>query len=103
MLENTIADFLIYCKSYSFGTRSLEVFSSMLHKLSKHLTCLHINSITEISYEHLVSFVISGNPSVYTKKHRIWTLHQFFHYLKTIKLLKTNIALKLPYPKYEEL
>jgi site-specific recombinase XerD len=71
----------------------------MLDKFSKHINSLKITTIRDISYLHLLSFVISGNPSAFTKKHRVWTLHQFFHYLKTIKIFKTNIALKLPYPK----
>ena len=49
MLQNIISDFLIYCKAYNFGVRSLEVFSSRLKELSKHInslqnrrkTCLH--------------------------------------------------------------
>jgi site-specific recombinase XerD len=84
------------------GICSIEVFSFMLDKFSKHITSLQITTIKDISYQHLLSFVISGNPSAYTKKHRVWTLHQFFHYLKTIKLFKTNIALKLPYPKIDK-
>jgi integrase/recombinase XerD len=99
MLNSIIQDFLSYCKTYDFGTRSMEVFSSMLDKFSKHINSLKITTIRDISYLHLLSFVISGNPSAFTKKHRVWTLHQFFHYLKTIKIFKTNIALKLPYPK----
>lgn len=99
MLHNTISDFLSYCKTYNFGKRSLEVFSSMLKKLAGHVHSLHINSIREISYKHLLSFVISGNPSVHTKKHRIWSLRQFFQYLKNKKIVKDNIAMKIPYPK----
>jgi integrase/recombinase XerD len=102
MLNSIIPDFLSYCKTYGFGTRSLEVFSSMLNKFSKHINSLQITTIREISYQHLLSFVTSGNPSAYTKKHMVWTLHQFFHYLKTIKIFKTNIALKLPYPKIDK-
>jgi site-specific recombinase XerD len=102
MLHSIIPDFLSYCKTYGFGTRSIEVFSSMLNKFSQYINSLHINSIREISYKHLLSFVTSGNPSVYIKKQRVWTLHHFFHYLKIIKIFKTNIASKLPYPKIKK-
>jgi site-specific recombinase XerD len=99
MLSSIITDFLAYCKTYNFGKRSIEVFSSRLKELSTHLHSLNIHSIHETTYEHLLSFVSSGNPSVYTKKHRVWTLHQFFHYLKINTIIKKNIASKIPYPK----
>jgi len=102
MLENIISDFLISCKTYNFSKRSKEVFSSTLKKLSQHLNSLHIKSNKDITYEHLLSFVISGNPSVHTKKQRVWTLRQFFHYLKINKVIKKNIVLKLPYPRIDK-
>lgn len=102
MLHTTISDFLSCCKTYGFGTCSLEVLSSVLNKFSKHINSLQITAIRDISYKHLLSFVASGNPSVYTKKHRVWTLHQYFHYLKTIKVFNTNLALKLPYPRIDK-
>ena len=102
MLHNTISDFLVYCKTYNFGTRSLDVFSSVLNKFALFLDALRVSSIKEISYTHLLSFTIDGNPSAHTKKQRVWTLHQFFHYLKLKNVFKTNIALKLPYPKIDE-
>jgi site-specific recombinase XerD len=102
MLVSIIADFLHYCKTYNFSVRSIQVFSSRLKEFSKHLQSLHIYSITDITYHHLLSYVSSGIPSVYSKKHRVWTLHQFFHYLKINNILKTNIASKLPYPKIKK-
>ena len=99
MLFNTISNFLTYRKTNGFSKRSLEVFSSMLKKFTEHLHSLHIHSIREISYKHLLSFVISGNPSVHTKKHRVWSLRQFFQYLKNMKIIKDNIASKIPFPK----
>lgn len=99
MLGNTISDFLSYSKTYGFSPRSLEVFSSILKKFAEHVYALHINSIREITYKHLLSFVISDSPSAYTKKHRVWSLRQFFQYLKNIKVFKENIALKIPYPQ----
>lgn len=102
MLHNSISDFLSYSKTYNFSKRSLEVFSSMLKKFAEHIHSLHIHTIREISYKHLLSFVISGNPSVHTKKQRVWSLRQFFHYLKIKKVFKENIALQVPYPKINQ-
>lgn len=102
MLASIIADFLHYCKTYNFGARSIQVFSSRLNEFSRHLHTLHIQSITDITYHHLLSYVSSGTPSVYSKKHRVWTLHQFFHYLKINNIIKKNIASKLPYPKIKK-
>jgi site-specific recombinase XerD len=47
----------------------------------------------------LLSFVISDNPSAHIKKHRVWSLRQFFQYLKNKKRIKENIAIKIPYPQ----
>jgi site-specific recombinase XerD len=102
MLETIIADFLTYCKTHGFSTRSVEIFSSTLNKFSQFIISIHIPSIRKITYKHLLSFVTSGNSSVYIKKQRVWTLHQFFHYLKIIKIRKTNIASRLPYPKIKK-
>lgn len=66
MLASIIADFLHSCKTYNFGVRSIQVFSSRLKKFSKHLQSLHIYSITDITYHHLLSYVSSGIPSVYS-------------------------------------
>ena len=98
-MASIITDFLTYCKTYNFGKRSLEVFSSRLKEFATHLHSLNIHSIHEITYVHLLSFISSGTPSVYTKKHRVWTLHQFFHYLKIHNIVTKNIASKIPYPK----
>jgi site-specific recombinase XerD len=102
MLQYIISDFLNYSKTHDFSTRSLEVFSSVLQKFSQFIKSIHINSIREISYKQLLSFVTSGDPSVYARKQRVWTLHQFFHYLKVIKCITKNIASQLPYPKIKK-
>ena len=99
MLKKIISNFLIYCKLYNFSTCSLNVFTSKLNEFSRYIDSLHLKSITDIKYEHLLSFVIFGTQSVYTRKDKVWVLHQFFHYLVTNKFIKKNIALKLPYPK----
>ena len=102
MLQNSISDFLSYCKTYGFSSRSIEIFSSKLNEFAEHLLSLHIHSIREITYKHLLSFVVSGNPSVHTKKHRVWSLRQFFQYLKNKKVYKDNIALKVEYPQIDK-
>lgn len=99
MLHNTISDFLSYSKTYGFSSRSLEVFSSILKKFAEHVQSLHIHSLHEITYKHLLSFITTGSPSIHTKKHRVWSLRQFFQYLKNINVFKENIALKIPYPQ----
>ncbi len=99
MLHKIILNFLKYCKLYNFSTRSLEVFTLRLNEFSRYIDSLRIKAVSDLKYEHLLSFVISGNPSIYIRKHRVWTLHQFFHYLVTNKIIKRNIASKLPYPK----
>jgi len=43
-----------------------------------------------------------SSPSVHIKKARIWTLRQFFHYLKLKGYIRENIATELPYPKIEK-
>ena len=99
MLQKIISNFLKYCKLYNFSTRSIEVFTSRLNEFSRYIDSYCIKAITDIEYEYLLSFVLSGTPSVYTRKSKVWVLHQFFHYLVTNKIIKKNIALKLPYPK----
>jgi len=102
MLSTTVSDFLAYCKTCNFGVRSLEVFTSVLNKFTEHLTSINIASIQIVTYPHLLSFIIADNPSVHTKKQRIWTLHQLFHYLELQKIINKNIAMKLPYPKIDK-
>jgi integrase/recombinase XerC len=102
MLLKTISDFLIYCNTCDFGVRSRKVFSTILPKFNEFVTSLAINSIKDISYTHLLTFVTSGNASVHLKKQRVWTLHQFFHFLKLKKLVHKNIATTLPYPKIDK-
>jgi len=102
MLLKTIKDFLLYCNTCDFGVRSLKVFASILPRFNEFITSLDITSIKDISYPHLLEFVISGNASVHLKKQRVWALHQFFHFLKLNKLVTSNIATALPYPKIDK-
>jgi len=101
MLKENINDFLIYCKIHNFSKRSQDIFRSRLIEFNKFLNTLKLNSIHEIKYSHLTDFIINNNSSVHVKKPRIWTLRQFFHYLKLIGIIKKSIANILPYPKIE--
>ena len=102
MLQNIIPNFLNYCKHYRFSKKAIQAFTTRLGELDTFLDLNQIESLNEIRYSHLIDFVTTGNPSVHIKKVRVWTLHQFFHYLRFQKMIEVNIALKLPYPQMEK-
>ena len=102
MLQNNIANFLNECKHYQFSKSTIEAFTTRLGELDRFLEFHHVKSLDDISYRHLLEFVASGNVSGHVKKVRVWTLHQFFHYLRFHKLVEVNVAEKLPYPKLEK-
>ena len=92
MLQNNIGNFLQYCKNSSFSERSIESLTFRLNEFSDFTNTIPVNSISEIKFPHLVQFVTDfKQPSVHVKKARIWSLHQFFHYLKLQKLINANI------------
>ena len=103
MLQNNIANFLHYCKNSDFSERSIESLSFRLNEFDKFIQENSISNIKNINYQHLIKFVADDNkPSAHVKKARVWSLHQFFHYLKLKQVIQHNIALKLPYPKIEK-
>ena len=103
MLHNNITNFLHYCKNSNFSERSIESLTFRLNELNRFLNAIPICNINEINYQLLAQFVTDFNrPSVSVKKARVWSLRQFFHYLKLQQLINDNIALKLPYPKIEQ-
>ena len=103
MLHINITNFLQYCKNSNFSERSIESLTFRLNEFNQFIRSQAISSIREINHQLLSQFVIDFNsPSVYVKKARVWSLRQFFHYLKLQKLIPDNIALKLPYPKIEQ-
>jgi integrase/recombinase XerC len=102
MLQNIILNFLNYCKHYHFSDSAIEAFTTRLNELDRFLQRHQIKSLNEITYPHLMEYVASGNVSSHVKKVRVWTLHQFFHYLELSKLIKVNIAQRLPYPKIDK-
>ncbi|MBC8179994.1 hypothetical protein H8E88_02610 [candidate division KSB1 bacterium] len=63
----------------------METLSLRLREFNNFIQEQSINSINKINYQHLLQFVADyGTPSPSVKKARVWSLHQFFHYLKLI-------------------
>ena len=100
MLHSLVADFLHYCKTSDFSDSSVETLSAQLYQFNCFINQNSVNSIQGISYLHLTAFIADHrNPSVHVKKQRVWSLHQFFHFLKIHNLIEKNIAGSIPYPK----
>ena len=99
MLQENTTDFLNACKQNNFSAKSLESFSIRLLEFDAFLTSLSLNHVSEIRYEHLMDFVSSGNASPHVKKQRVWSIRQFFHFLKVKDVISDNPAKGLPYPK----
>ncbi len=102
MLTIKIEHFLKYCKVSNFADKSIESLRLRLKGFNKFINDTGIASAKDISYKHLRSFLMDDNPSIHVKKARIWSLRQFFHFLKLNGWVKINIALDLPYPKIEK-
>ena len=103
MLQNNITNFLQYCKNSNFPERSIDILSFRLNEFNKFIQAYSNLTVTNVNYQHLLRFVADYNkPSPHVKKARVWSLHQFFHYLKLQQLINDNIALNLPYPKIEK-
>lgn len=100
MLTSSINQFLNYCKIANFSKKSLDSFRCRLYEFHEYCNLSSIKSIPQLSYSHLIDFIADYNkPSVHIKKVRVWTLRQFFHFLKVNKIIDKNIALDIPYPK----
>lgn len=103
MLQNNITNFLNYCNNSNFSERSLETLSFRLNEFNRFIQSFPNLTISKITYQHLLQFVADyGSPSPSIKKARVWSLHQFFHFLKLQQLIPHNIAAKMPYPKIEK-
>ena len=103
MLQHNITNFLEYCNNSDFSKRSIETLAFRLNEFNRFIQSLSIFTISQINYQQLVQFIADyGQPSPSVKKARVWSLHQFFHYLKLQQLIQKNIALELPYPKIEK-
>ncbi len=100
MLDKTIRQFLNYCTTANFSAKSLKTLRCRLSEFKDFIHQKDIDSIPRISYSLLLEFVADyKNPSVHIKKARVWTLHQFCHFLTAHKIMDNNIALQIPYPK----
>lgn len=103
MLEIKIVHFLDYCKVSNFATRSIQSLRVRLNEFGRFLDKAPVGSLQAISYRHLKEFITQyQSPSIHVRKARIWSLRQFFHFLKLNGWIKTNIASDFPYPKIEK-
>ena len=103
MLKTEIEHFLTYCKVSDFSGKSIETFTIRLNEFNEFLKTTSATSIQDISYLHIREFVGDYKcPSIHIRKARVWSLRQFFHFLKLNGLVDENIALSLPYPKLEK-
>ena len=97
MLEIKIEHFLNYCKVSNFATRSIQSLRVRLNELSRFINEVPVESVQGISYRHLKEFITQyRTPSIHVKKARIWSLRQFFHFLKLNGWIKKNIASDFP-------
>ena len=100
MLRSLVSDFLHYCKTSDFSDNSLETLSAQLFQFNSFVNQHALHSIQDISYRHLTEFIADHrDPSVHVKKQRVWSLRQFFHFLKIHNQIEENIASEIPYPK----
>ena len=103
MLEVEIEDFINYCNISDFADKSKETLRIRLNEFNEFLKTTTVTSLIDISYQHLRRFIGDFKiPSVHIKKARVWSLRQFFHFLKLNGWVGENIALDLPYPKIEK-
>ncbi|MDX2441667.1 MAG: tyrosine-type recombinase/integrase [Desulfobacterales bacterium] len=103
MLEIKIEHFLDYCKVSNFATRSIQSLRVRLNEFNRFIDKAPVESVQGISYGLLKEFITQyRGPSIHVKKARIWSLRQFFHFLKLNGWIKTNITSDFPYPKIEK-
>jgi len=103
MLETEMKHFLSYCRISEFAKKSIEALTTRLNEFKEYLETTTITSVKDILYQHLREYVAEfKDPSVHIKKGRVWTLHQFFHFLTLNGWVSENIARDIPYPKIEK-
>ena len=103
MLSSEMSHFIAYCKVSDFSEKSIETLTLRLKDLDRFMALREVYRVEDLSYIHLKEFVTRfGNNSVHVKKAKIWTLHQFFHFLHLNGRIRDNIALQIPYPKMEK-
>jgi integrase/recombinase XerC len=100
MLEKFIRDFLDYIRITKFADKSIESYRIRLREFNEYVKTTPAKTIKDITYLHIREFVGDyKNPSEHVRKFRIWSLHQFYHYLELKDLVEENIAQSIPYPK----
>lgn len=103
MLNEEMRHFLEYCKVSDFSEKSIESLTTRLNEFNEFLKRATVTSLKDISYQEIRKFIADYNsPSIHIKKGRVWTLHQFFHFLTLNGWVSENIALDIPYPKIEK-
>ena len=103
MLERLIREFLDYSKITNFADKSKESLRTRLKEFKDYIQQTSANNIQEITYNHLREFIGDyKSPSVHTRKSRIWSIHQLYHYLEMKDLVEGDIAQSIPYPKMEK-
>jgi integrase/recombinase XerC len=103
MLSSEMNHFLAYCKVSGFSDKSIETLALRLKDFYEYLMSVFVFKPEDISYHHLKEFItLYGKTSVHVKKAKVWTLHQFFHFLQLNGRISENIALQIPYPKIEK-
>jgi len=103
MLKIKIEHFIDYCKVSNFAARSIQSLNVRLNEFNRFIRKAPVRSVQDISYRHLKEFITQYHgPSIHIKRVRIWSLRQFFYFLKLNGWIKTNIATDFPYPKIEK-
>jgi len=65
LLNLKIDNFLHYCQGSNFSDKSIESLSTRLNEFKKYISSTSIESLQEISHNHLLEFVTDfGNSSV---------------------------------------
>ena len=68
MLTIKIEHFLKYCKVSNFADKSIESLRLRLKGFNLFINDTGIKSAQDITYKHLRSFLMDGNPSIHVKK-----------------------------------
>jgi integrase/recombinase XerC len=104
MLHRYINQFVEYCQLADFSVRSIQALAIRLNEFEAFMKSQRIQSVKKITYLRLIDFVADYKaPSIHVRKSRVWTLRQFYHFLTLHRHVPQNIALKLPYPKIEDI
>ena len=103
MLHRYINPFLDYCQLADFSPCSIQALTVRLNEFQAWMKSQKFRSVKNITCHHLIDFVADYNaPSIHITKSRVWTLRQYYHFLRLHRHVPKNIARKLPYPKIEK-